>query len=402
MEEIIIKNIEDGILVCVIENNEIVEKYEFNTNESATIGNIYFGTVEEILDGMQACFVDIGLHKKAFLSLKDALPKVNLAKNVETKSLKNDEQSKVEKISELLKRGQKVLVQVRKEAFEDKGPRVSSHITLAGNYLVLMPETDIITISQKINDVGEKERITEIIKRNLPENFGLIVRTDAVGVSEEKIIDDLKMLIEKWNGILEVFEELKGNKKCDNSIKKLIYNDNDVILKIARDMIKTSTKKIYVNDKEIFDRLKSLVNPEILEFKEKNDYILEFGLQTEFERINNRKIWLRCGAQIVIDKTEALTAIDVNSSRCIGKDNLEETIFKVNKEAAIEIMKQIRLKDIGGIIIIDFIDMHNKEYKDEILRLMREEQKKDRSKIEIKDFTQLNLVEMTRKKMYTI
>lgn len=407
MEEIVIEKVKDAILLCVLENGVIVEKYIFNMENDSTIGNIYVGTVKDIFDGMQAAFVDVGLSKNAYLSLKDAMPKIDVCK--EEGNL-NEINAKMEelKISKVLKKGQNILLQIRKEAFEDKGPRISTHITLAGNYLVIMPETAIVTISQKIEESAEKERLLKIVKENLPQNYGCIVRTDAYGVEEEKIMDDLKKLISLWNEINLKFKQAcnkKENSKpemdsIEEAKKRLLYNNNDIVSKVARDMVRKTTKKIYVNDKEICEKLKMAVDTQLIVLKEKANFIEEFGLKTEFEKIDNRKIWLSCGAHIVIDKTEALTAIDVNSSRCIGNEDLEKTIFKINKEAAIEVMKQLRLKDIGGIVIIDFIDMHKQEYKDEILKIMKEEQKKDRSKIEIKDFTQLNLVEMTRKKMY--
>lgn len=392
MEEIIIQKKEDYVLVCVLENGQIVEKYEFKRECSSTIGNIYVGTVKDIIDGMQAAFVDIGLDKNAFLPFKDALPKVDIVKE-------NDTHNDIA-IKHALKKGQNLLLQVRKEAFEDKGARVSTHVTLAGNYVVLMPDTDIITISQKIADTDEKERLLDIIRRGVPNNFGCIVRTEAEGISASELAEDFKKILEKWENIKQTFNAINSSHKNLDIEDRLIYDDNNIAMKIARDMVKKTTKKIYVNDNEIYNLLKSVVNYEILEFKENDDFIAEFGLISDFEKIDNRKIWLKCGAQIVIDKTEALTAIDVNSSRCVQGKDLEDTIFKINQEAAIEIMKQLRLKDIGGIIIIDFIDMHKQELKEEILKIMREEQKKDRSKIEVKDFTQLNLVEMTRKKMY--
>ena len=401
MEEIIVERKGNVILVCVLENGEIVEKYDFDVENHSTIGNIYIGTIKDLFDGMQAAFVDIGLEKNAFLSLKDAMPKVDMAKNDFSENQSDIERTKGKKLSKSLKKGQKLLLQIRKEAFEDKGPRVSTHVTLAGNYLVLMPETEIITISKKIEDEDEKERLLKIIKTNLPKNYGCIIRTDACGISENEITEDLSKILELWNDIKFKYEQInRENKNTLISAERLLYDDNNIAVKIARDMVKKTTKKIYINDKEIYEKLKKLVDSKIIELKEKNDFIEQFGLKTEFEKINNRKIWLKCGAHIVIDKTEALTAIDVNSSRCVGNEDLEKTILKVNKEAAVEVMKQLRLKDIGGIIVIDYIDMHKQEYKDEILKIMREEQKKDRSKIEVKDFTELNLVEMTRKKMY--
>ena len=347
---------------------------------------------------MQTAFVDIGLNKNGFLSLKDAMPKVDMKK-------REDSDKKEIKISNVIKKGQKLIVQIRKEAFEDKGPRVSTHVTLAGNYLVLMPETDIVTISQKISNQSEKERLLEIVKANLPQNYGCIIRTDAEGIEQSEISRDLNRILKEWEKIQNIYKNNISEISQENFISKLLHDDNNIAMKIVRDMVRKTTKKIYVNDGELYENLLECLNinkfnEELICYEKGVNFIENFGLVSELDKINDRKIWLKSGAHIVIDKTEALTAIDVNSSKCIGKEGVEQTIFKVNKEAAIEIMKQIRLKDIGGIIIIDFIDMHNQEYKDEILRIMREEQKKDRSKIEVKDFTQLNLVEMTRKRMH--
>ncbi|MBO5143409.1 MAG: Rne/Rng family ribonuclease [Clostridia bacterium] len=401
MDEIIVEKKGNIISVCVLEKGEIVEKYDFDINKTSTIGNIYVGTIKDIFDGMQAAFVDIGLEKNAFLSLKDAMPKIDVSKNGEktTESIRISNEDN--KLSKTIKKGQKLLLQIRKEALDDKGPRVSTHVTLAGNYLVIMPDTDIVTASQKIEDVKEKERLLKIVKENLPKNYGCIIRTDACEIEENDLIEDLNKVLKTWENIKEKYSTIVLSQNMEHTEQKcLIYDDNDVVLKIARDMVKKTTKKVYVNDNEIFQELIKLIPERLVVYTESESIIEKFGLKTEIEKVDNRKIWLKCGAHIVIDKTEALTAVDVNSSKCIGNEDLEQTILRVNKEAAVEVMKQLRLKDIGGIIIIDFIDMHKQEHKDEILKIMREEQKKDRSKIEIKEFTQLNLVEMTRKKMY--
>lgn len=393
MEEIIIQKVDKNFIVCVLEEGKFVEKYKFSEEKSTTLENIYIGTITDILEGMQACFVDIGMQKRAFLPFKDMLPKIDITKE-------NDDIVANAEIKQLAKVGKNVLVQVRKEAFENKGARVSTHITLAGKYLVLMPNTSIITISQKIEDNGERERLIKIIKEINSPGYGYIVRTEALNKSFEEIYLDYCELIKKWENIANKYEELNKNQSGKlTSEEKLLYSDNEFTSKLARDMVRKTTNKIYINDEKIYNQLKEKVKKDILDFQADKDFIREFGMQTAFEKIEDRKIWLKNGAQIVIDKTEALTAIDVNSSHCTGKEILEETVFKVNKEAAYEIMRQIRLKDIGGIIIIDFIDMKKREYKDEILRLMKEEAKKDRSKVDIKDFTQLNLVEMTRRKL---
>lgn len=332
-----------------------------------------------------AAFVDIGIEKNTFISVKDALPKVDVAK----------EDLVIDKnMSEILKKGDKLLVQVRKEPTEEKGARVSTHVTLPGNYIVLMPNTKIITVSQKIESKDEVARLKDIVKSSLPDGFGVIVRTDAENIEEEALKKDIEEVILKW----KVIEE-KYNNACE---KGIIYNDHDVVLKTARDMINQNTEKIYTNDKEVFEKVKEIANTKgkTVEYIEEESIFKKFGLISKLESVDNRKIWLNCGGYIAIDKTEALTAIDVNSGKYTGNNNLEQTVLSVNIEAAIEIMKQIRLKDIGGIVIIDYIDLESKEDQEKVIQTMKREALKDRSKIDIKGYTKLNLVELTRKKLY--
>lgn len=387
MNELIMnKNKEkDVIEICILENNDISELYIHKNENEGTIGNIYCGIVQNVVDGMQAAFVDIGEEKNTFISIKDALPKVDVAKE-ELVINKN--------MSEILKRGDKLLVQVRKEPTEEKGARVSTHITLPGNYVVLMPNTNIITISQKIENKEEIERLKKIAQNTLPKGFGVIIRTDAENINEESLKNDIEEVVKKWKNI---------KKKYDNRAEKgIIYNDHDVILKTARDMINQNTEKIYTNDAEICEKIKEIANikGKKVEYIEEDNIFKKFGLLTKLKNVENRKIWLDCGGYIAIDKTEALTAIDVNSGKYTGDNNLEQTVLSVNIEAAIEIMKQIRLKDIGGIVIIDYIDLETKEDQEKVIQTMRKEALKDRSKIDIKGYTKLNLVELTRKKLY--
>lgn len=385
MNEIIINKEGENIAIYVIENNEICERYIHSNKSNEILGNIYIGTVTQIIDGMQAAFVNIGTKRNAFIPVKDILPKVDIVK---------EQNVSHEKISNILKIGDHLLVQVRKEEEHEKGPRVSTHLTLPGNYIVLMPDTDIVTISQKIEDETEKNRLLSIVKENLPKDCGIIVRTDAEGIEKEKIISDIEGQINKWEEIL------KKSAKCNETM--LIYDDHNIAYKVARDMVNKNTKKVYINDEQIYKDM--LVNMKDMfkagiEYFENENIIKKFGLETEVSKIDNNRIWLKCGGYIVIDKTEALTAIDVNSGKCVGEKNLEYTALKVNLEAATEIMKQIRLKDIGGIVVIDYIDMKEKDNEEKVLEMMRNEGKRDRSKLDIKDFTKLHLVEMTRKKM---
>lgn len=384
MNQIVISKKGKKIDICVVEKNAICEKYIHDTENESILGNIYAGIVENVVDGMQAAFVDIDEERNAFMPVKDALPKVDILK---------EEVITSKKISEVLHSGQKILVQVRKEPVNEKGARVSTHITFPGNYIILMPNTDIITISQKIEDEAKRERLKEIVRNSMPTGFGAIIRTDAENVGEAELKEDLQELLGKWQIILKKFEKSNG--------RECIYNDHELAKKVLRDLVNSETKNIICNSSDICKDLKKYnkKNLEIQYIQTENLY-LELGLLADAENADKRKIWLKCGGYIAIDKTEALTAIDVNSGKYTGKLDLEETALKVNEEAAIEIMKQLKLKDIGGIIVIDYIDMTSKEDQEKVLTIMKNEAKKDRSKIDIKDFTKLNLVEMTRKKMY--
>ncbi|MBO5179652.1 MAG: Rne/Rng family ribonuclease [Clostridia bacterium] len=383
MKSVLVNKKNEQLIVCVLENGKISEKYIFSNTTDNLLGNIYACKVDKIVEGMQAAFVDIGKEKKAFISVKDALPKVDVV---------TEKQSQNGKMSFVLNEGQPLLAQVKKEPTDEKGARISTHITLPGKYIVLMPETNIITISQKIEDDTEKQRLKELVKSNLEENYGAIVRTEAENIGEESIKEDIKTLFELWQDIKNQYEK-------DNSVR-LIYSGYEVIDFITRELVNKDTNKLYINDKTIFEKIRDDLTTIDTEFYDE-DLLEKFGLVTEYSKIEDRKVWLKCGGQIVIDKTEALTAIDINSSKFTGKEDLEATIFKVNSEAAVEIMRQLRLKDIGGIIVIDFIDMKNEEHKEKILEILKKEAKKDRSRVSIHEFTKLNLVEMTRKKVHS-
>lgn len=387
MNELIInKNKEkSSIEIGVLEENNISEIYVYEGKKESIIGNIYCGIVQNVVDGMQAAFVDIGIEKNTFISIKDALPKVDVAK----------EELVIDKnMSEILKKGDKLLVQVRKEPSEEKGARISTHVTLPGNYIVLMPNTNIITISQKITDENESSRLKKVVGEYLPKGFGAIIRTDAENIAPNILKVDIEETVKKWDEIKEKYKEMQEY--------GIIYDDHDITLKAARDMINQNTEKIYTNDEEIYKKMQEIasIKEKKIEFLNVENIFEKFGISGKVEKVGDRKVWLKCGGYIVIDKTEALTAIDVNSGKYVGNNNLEQTALSVNTEAATEIMKQIRLKDIGGIVIIDYIDLETKEDQLKIIETMKKEAKKDRSKIDIKGYTKLNLVELTRKKLY--
>ena len=387
MTEIFVQKNNDKKEIALVENGILVEYYEEDNSETRKEGNIYIGIIKDIVEGMQAAFVNIGTEKNSFIHLKDVMPKVDETKEKIDTSIK---------IRDVIKPNQKILVQVKKDSNEKKGAKVSTHINLPSKYIVLMPNTNIVTVSQKIEDKKEQERLIKLVRENLSENNGAIIRTSAEG-KEKEIIEDIKRIEAKWNKIIGT------NINPNNNKPKLLYKSEDILEKILIDLIENNITRIVVNDKKEKEEIEKKLeeNPEYknikVELREEENIFDTYDIGKQIEKSKNRKVWLKCGGFITIDKTEALTAIDVNTGKYTGNKNLEQTIFKVNREATVEIAKQIRLRDTGGIIIIDYIDMENEEDKEKIVKLLKEELKKDRTKTQVEGFTKLDLMEMTRK-----
>lgn len=386
MIELIVNKNKDSKIIAVIENGKLVEIYEENeeSQKARNEGNIYLGVVKDIIPGMQAAFIDIGTEKNSFIHVKDVIPQVDekVEKRIDAK------------IKDVVKPGQKILIQIQKDSNDKKGARTSTHIKLTGKYVILMPNTNIVTISQKITDEKEKERLLKAIKSKLPENTGAILRTAAEKKTEQELIQDLYQLMNKWQKIKTKFDESIDDKP------QLLYTSPSIIEKIILDMPENKIEKIEVNDSKEYEEIRNILE----ELQEKNiklelkqDLLEKYELEKQIEKSKQRKIWLNCGGFITIDPTEALVAIDVNSGKFTGKSTLEETVYKVNYEATIEIAKQLRLRDIGGIIIIDYIDMQKPENEEKIEKLLRETLKQDRAKTQVEGFTKLNLMELTRK-----
>ncbi len=393
MQEIIINQDEqNNKIVTLVENGNLVEKYEERQDQKRLEGNIYLGIVENVLVGMQAAFVDIGLDKNTFIHVKDIIPKISN----ETGN-KNEILSKYD-IKNYIRSGMPILVQVKRDNTNKKGARVSTHISLPGRFVVLMPDTEFITISQKIEKEAEKKRLIEIARENLPKNYGVIIRTSAEGKPEELIKQDIEKVLEQYREIINQAEKLKKNPKLKPT---LLYKNEGIIKKLLTDVIDQNIERIVTNHNEVYSYVDEFLADVGLKGKvklEKRENVLDmYDLENQLEKANNRKIWLKCGGFITIDKTEALTAIDVNSGKYTGNKELEETVCTVNREASIEIAKQLRMRDIGGIIIIDYIDMEKEETKQKVLKTLETELKKDRSKTQIIGFTPLDLLEMTRK-----
>lgn len=391
MLEIFINKNTENKEIALLENGHLVEYYTDEENDLRKEGNIYIGIVKDVIKGMQAAFVDIGTEKNSFIHLKDLLPKIDETKN----NVKNEKNSNIE-ISQIIKNNDAILVQVKKDSNALKGARVSTHINLPSKYIALMPDTDIITASRKIEDKKEQERLIKLVKENITSGNGAIIRTSAIG-KEKEIIEDIKYIESKWKKIKEKYQQEAKTKG-----PKLIYKSENIIEKMTLDLPDNSLQRILTNDEKEYNRLLKLQKENAylqkakIEFKKEK--ILDiYDTKKQIEKLQNRKVWLKCGGFITIDKTEALTAIDVNTGKYTGTKDVEQTIYKVNEEATIEITKQLRLRDIGGIIIIDYIDMKSNENKEKIQKLLVENLKNDRAKTQVEGFTKLDLMEMTRK-----
>ena len=386
MKELIINVENDEEKIFLLEDGVLVEKYIDSKYKKRLEGNIYIGKVQNIIPGLQAAFINVGENKNAFIHLKDVLPKKDVT--VDTPEIDGID------IKKILKPGDPIIVEIKRDSYNKKGARASTHINLPGRYLVLLPNATFVTVSQKIEDETERKRLINIVKECIPDGMGAIIRTSAVDKNQKDIKKDLDLLISKWKEIISTEFNLLD-------YPKLIYKSNEILDKILIDLMDKGLRKIKVNTKEVENRIN-----EKLDFWNKHDIQVVYDdkplseyydLVKQIEVSEDRKIWLKSGGFITIDKTEALTAIDVNSAKYTGKKDLEDTAFAINKESALEIAKQIRLRDIGGIIIIDFIDLKSEVHKRELVDIFRNELKKERTKVQIEGFTKLNLLELTRK-----
>ena len=381
MYNILIDKQKENTVVAVVQDGELVELYNEKNTEKRLEGNIYLGKIKNIIPGMQSAFIDIGEEKNALVHIKDIIPKVsNVTGNVYEDTSKYD-------IAKIVKPGDEILVQVKRDCNEQKGPRVTKDIKINGKLVILMPYSNFITISQKIENENEIKRLKEIIKKKLPEGCGAIIRTAAEGKSEEEIVSEIHILLDFWNNLLKSANEMKNK----NLAPVKIYDNDGIVGKIITDLAENNLENIYTNDKDLAKHFETMKDKIIFQ----KDVLDKYEVKNKMKL--DRKIWLKCGGFITIDKTEALTAIDVNSGKFTGNKNLERTVLKVNREATKEIAKQIRLRDIGGIIIIDYIDMEEEKDKEEIRNYIIECFKQDRSKVQVLEFTKLGLLEITRK-----
>ncbi|RJQ44716.1 MAG: Rne/Rng family ribonuclease [Nitrospiraceae bacterium] len=394
--KIIINITPEQTRVALIENTaQLSELYIERKKDASLVGNVYKGKVVKILPGMQSAFVDIGLEKAAFLHAADVVSGFDYSlfgEDIdETVSLQLP-------IEDLLREGEEVFVQVAKDSIGSKGARVTSYITLPGRYLVLMPGVDHIGISRKIVAEEERTRLKNIVSELKQKNIGFIIRTASEECTEEELKKDIDYLMLLWENIQKKKEKVNA--------PHLLYSDLNLALRSVRDLLSQEIEEVLIDSKEEQKKLLDFVNtyfPKLIskiKLYESTEPVFDaFGVEIEIPKALGKRVWLKSGGYIVIDQTEALTSIDVNTGKFVGKASLEDTIFKTNLEAVKEIAYQIRLRNLGGIIIIDFIDMEKEENRKKLFTVFQEAMAKDRAKTTILEVSELGLIQMTRKRV---
>ncbi|MCF8077713.1 MAG: Rne/Rng family ribonuclease [Desulfobacterales bacterium] len=405
--QLVINITEPEIRVALLEDGTIAELFIDCKDLYDISGNIYKGRIQRVLPGMQAAFVDIGLKQAAFIYVNDVLhdpveeflPLFGEEVEDEEEPQEADrEPRQLRPIEELICEGQEILVQVAKSPIGTKGARLTSYISLPGRFLVMMPNAGHIGVSRRIEDEGERSRLRHLVDDLRTEPFGYIVRTAAEGVQETKLAYEMAFFKKLWRSIQE--------KNASASAPALLHQELNIVLRAVRDLMTLEAERIIIDDRDGYESVLRFLDgfmpslKDSVELYEGREPIFDaYNLEGDISRALKRKVWLKSGGYIVIEHTEALLAIDVNTGRYVGKHNLEETILKTNLEAVKEIAYQIRLRDIGGIIIIDFIDMEKKGNQEKVFKALKEAFKKDRSKTHVLPMSEMGLIQMTRKRV---
>jgi ribonuclease E len=375
----------DRLQIAVVEGRELVEHYVTRTGARSVVGNVYLGRVQNVLPGMEAAFVDIGRGRNGVLYAGEV-------------SYDEDVDAGQRRIEQALKPGQSVIVQVTKDPLRGKGARLTAQISLPGRYLVYVPDGGASGISRRLPD-AERERLRRIVKKIRPSEAGVIVRTAAEGADEEDLAADLERLKKMW--------EQARRKGRRGKAPKALYEEPDLVERVVRDVFSPSEfQEIVTDSREVFEnvgRYLKDVAPELSDRLRLHEGTLplfeEFHVSEQIHKALERKVWLPSGGYLIIERTEAMTVIDVNTGKSVGKSNLEETVVGTNLEAAGEIARQLRLRDIGGIIVIDFIDMLFERNRADVIRRLQESLSQDKTRSQVFDITPLGLLEMTRKKV---
>lgn len=374
---------------AVVEHGRVVELMIERPLQNRIVSNVYRGRIVNVLPGMQAAFVDIGREKNGFL-YRDDLLSFHLSEEEE-------ETKKQRSISDFVRQGEEVIVQVTKEGFGTKGPRLSGVVSFPGQFIVYMPEGGYVGVSRRFSSESERERWRDIGDQLIEDKEGLIIRTSCEGQAAEVIERELQFLRKCWR---ELWKKEKNRKA-----PALIHQDSGLIERIVRDFSYADIEEMVVDSRDEYHLLKVLLEPfpalreKLSLYREKENIFTAFGIEKELERALRRQVWLKNGAYLMIDQTEALTVVDVNTGKFIGQTDLHDTVRKTNSEAAKEIAKQLRLRDISGIIVIDFIDMKREQDREHVLAVFENALKQDRTKTNVLGITGLGLVEMTRKKI---
>lgn len=414
--ELVINAVGPEIRVALLEDGTIVEIYVDRSDESNVSGNIYKGRVQRVLPGMQAAFVDIGLNQAAFIYVDDVIDgrSNGSRERVYLSNIEEEDESDLQMeekpdeidslatkskspIEDLLIEGQEVLVQIARSPIGSKGARLTSYISIPGRFLVLMPTVDHIGISRRISDEEERLRLKDLVLSLREQNFGYIVRTAGEGLTEEKIIKEMEFLVNLWADIQKTFQSAPTS--------SLLHAELTVTLRSVRDLLAHDADKVTIDSQSVYTSVLSFIDKfmprlkgSVAQYEGAEPIFDAYNLEGDIGRALKKKVWLKCGGYIIIENTEALVAIDVNTGRYVGKYNFEETVLKTNLEAIKEIAYQIRLRNLGGIIIIDFIDMERKSNQEKVYNSLLEALKKDKSKTNVLPISDMGLVEMTRKR----
>ncbi len=401
-KEIIISTTIAGTRIAILENGKLAEIYIELPEQERMVGDIYKGVVENVIKGMGACFVDIGKGQNAFLRFSDIGdffenygPIIGDEEDIQLWK-KQEREKKLRDVPIIS--NQEVLVQVTKEPIGTKGARVTSEITIPGRFLVLVPGYSHVGVSKKIQSIRERKRLKRIAKKIRPDGFGLIVRTVAAGKDERVLMADLQNLLRTWEKIEKKAKKEKG--------PVLLYKDMGMVSSIIRDLFTADVDRVVVDSRRLYREIVGYLKdvspnlvPKVELYKGAEPLFDAVSIEKDFERSLSRRVWLKSGGYILFDQTEALVAIDVNSGKYVSKGEHDASSFKINMEAAQEIARQLRLRDLGGIIVIDFIDMQSQDRKDRLVAEFKKELRKDRAKTSISNISEFGLMEMTRERV---
>jgi ribonuclease G len=388
--------------IALVENKKLVELVIERHENRSVVGNVYKGKVDSVVPGIQAAFVDVGFEKNGFLYVSD-IASAGLGDDIvfeegTAKPNRKGRRGSAEQIEKVLKKGQTIMVQVAKDTLGTKGCRLTNYVTLPGRYCVFMPTVSNIGVSRKIESDRERDRLRKILQGLRPKEGGIILRTAAEGKTREDFESDLKYLTKVWRKVQTKMESAKA--PC------LLHEDLSPVLRIIRDSFTADVERLTIDSDSEYSRILNFLDsfaPSLRKrcklYQEKRPLFEKHGIDAEIQKALNRKVYLKSGGHICIDPTEALVAIDVNTGRFTGTTNLEATVFKTNLEAAEEIARQVRLRDLGGIIVIDFIDMMIEKNKRELIRKLADCLKSDRTKTTISEISELGMIEMTRKRV---